>query len=136
MSMGLRLSVVRKLPPRPLRTEGQRETVRERHVRWRRVGGDANRNGLLRYVEPQRAVKVIPDGQTAGPVRIRFRRYDRMVNAVNTRRHDEASHEPLHVDRKFDIRVVKENREEDDVLPDQERVGRDADGRNLERAPW
>ena len=59
-----------------------------------------------------------------------------MVDAVQTRRDDEVSHEPLHVNRQFDIRVVKENREEEHVLPEEERVERDADCRNLERAPW
>src|SRR4029079_12492816 len=59
-----------------------------------------------------------------------------MVNAVKTRRHDEAGEKPLNADRQFDIRVMKQNREEDDVLPEVECVGWDADGRNLHRTPW
>ena len=59
-----------------------------------------------------------------------------MVNAVKTRRHDKASHEPLDGNRQFDIRVMKQNREEDDVLLDVECVRWDADCRNLHRAPW
>src|SRR5262245_5634004 len=81
-------------------------------------------------------MKVIPHGQTARPVRVRFLWDAGMVNAVKTRRHDEAGEKPLNVDRQFDVGVMKQNREEDDVLPDVERVGWDADYRNLHRAPW
>src|SRR4026207_2010196 len=81
-------------------------------------------------------MKVTPHGQTARPVRIHFLRDAGMVNAVKTRRHDEASHEPLNGNRQFDVRVMKQNREEDDVLPEPECVGWDADCRNLHRTPW
>src|SRR5262245_35851184 len=103
LAVCLGLAVSRKHSPRPLRTERQRKAVRECHVRWRRVCGDANRNGLLPHVEPERAMKVIPYGQTAGPVRIRFLGDVGMVNAVKTWRHDDASHEPLNANRQFDI---------------------------------
>jgi len=73
----------------------QRKAVCECHVRG--VGmRDANRNGLLRHVQPQRAVKVIPHRQSWTSSNV-FPRDAGMVNAVNTRRHDETSHEPLHV---------------------------------------
>src|ERR1041385_5555393 len=136
LSVRLRLSVARKHPPGALRAEWQCKAVRERHVRWRRVCGHADRNRVLRYVEAQRAMKVIPHGQTAGPVRVRFLGDDGMVNAVQTRRDDEMSHDSLDADGQFDIRVMKQDREQEDVLPYPEGVERDPDGGNLHRAPW
>ena len=59
-----------------------------------------------------------------------------MVDAVQTRRHDEAGEKSLNADRQFDVGVMNQYREEDDVLPDEECVGWDADYRNLHRAPW
>src|SRR4029079_8880374 len=80
-------------------------------------------------------MKVIPYGQTARPVRIGFLGNARMVNAVKTRGHDEAGHEPLNRDRQFDVGVMKQNREQEDVLPEPECLGWDANCRNLHRAP-
>src|SRR5678809_1591290 len=81
-------------------------------------------------------MKVIPHGQTAGPVRVCFVGDDGMVYAVKARRHDDASHEPLDANRQFDIRVMKQDREEEDVLPAPQCVGWNADCRNLHRPPW
>ena len=55
---------------------------------------------------------------------------------MHARRDDQAVEPSFQSNRQFDIRVVKENREEEHVLPEEERVERDADCRNLERAPW
>jgi len=59
----------------------------------------------------------VPDCQPAGPVRVDLVRRNGMVNAVQSRRHNEPGRAPLPSKWKAHIGVVEQNTEEQEYLP-------------------
>jgi len=57
------------------------------------------------------------------------------MDAVEPRRHDEAGKPPLGLRRQPQIRVMEQDREQEQRLPQPERGGRYADRRNLPGPP-
>src|SRR5712691_8130250 len=71
-----------------LSSEGKDEDLPERHVGTVAIGGNAYRDLLLRHVEPDRAVQIVPRREQAGPVAIGLVAKVRMMDAVHPRSDD------------------------------------------------
>jgi len=128
-------SIVRKSPTGSLFPERHRDDVWQGDFRWYSVGGNADGDGDLRHVEPERAVQPVPERQAARPVRANFLRHDGVMDTVHPRRNNQAAQPAFGPDRQFDVRVVEEDFDQGGRLPYRQRQRRNANHDDLRRAP-
>src|SRR2546423_295064 len=121
------LSVSGHKPRRALRDERQLERFDQFNLCRRAKGRHADCDLVLRHVQTERAVQPVPDGQPARPVRVRLILNDGMMYAVHARRDDKAIQLALKLNRQTHVRVMKQDREQHECLPDGERERPDAE---------
>ena len=102
----------------------------------------AARNRVLRYqalvanAQIESAMQSVPQCKAARPIRILALRFLRMVNAMHCGRDYEADQLVLHGTRQSDVRVMKENGQEHETLPYEQRLRINPNHKNLQQPVW
>src|SRR6185436_1938551 len=135
MTSSWRSGSTRSLRPAPALPEKRhRQDRSEGHVARIVKRGHADRDRLVRHVEHERAMQIIPPRQKARPVAVRLAEAVGVMDAVHARRDDETHEPPLDRARQLDVSVMEEDRREEDQLPDPNGVRRGAEDRDLRGA--
>src|SRR5258708_3028023 len=97
--------------------EGQNENLPQCHVAGIIEGWYADGDGFLWHLEAAGSVQEIPSRKETRPVAVRLLNDIRMMDAMHARRDDQQDEQSFDARRQADVRVMKEDRGEEDRLP-------------------
>ena len=136
--MGMRafdLRPSRANPVGPLPPERHPQNPADRNVVRRPVCGNTHDDRLLRNREQNCPVEVVPGREKAGPVAVGFIAPVGVVDAMHARGDDESDEESLESQWQSRVRVVKQDRDDQERMIDPDRDRRRSDDDHLQDPP-